>query len=171
MPPQTRTAQTRKTTDIVISPEEWTPVATWLHRCSQNGIPGTRLGLDDETRTAIQKVTTRAARMRPTANIRLRLPNDLADALAQQARFWESCMDELPQAAQEDAPNSMTFMELALDLEASIRESSQPPKPKRPTPLCHLCHKPVEAEGHASVDIVDGITAALYMHNDCTIPE
>ena len=171
MPSQIRTTQTRKTTDIVISPEEWTPVATWLHRCSQNGIPETRLGLDDETRTAIQKVTTRAARMRPTANIRLRLPNDLADALAQQTRFWESCMDKLPQAAQEDAPNPMTFLELALDLETSIQESSQPPRPQRPKPICRLCHNAVGAEGRASVDIAGGITAALYMHKDCTIPE
>ena len=171
MPPQERTARTRKTTDIVISPEEWTPVTTWLHRCSQNGIPETRLGLDDETRTAIQKVTTQAGKTPLTANIRLRLPNELADAIAQQARFWESCMDELPQTAQEDSPNPMTFLELALDLEASIQESNQPPRPQRPRPVCHLCHKAMGAGGSASVDIADGMTTALYRHNDCTIPE
>ena len=171
MPTQQRTARTRKTTDIVISPEEWTPVVTWLLRCSKKAIPETRLGLNPETITAIQKVTTRAARMRPTANIRLRLPNNLADALAQQTRFWESCMDELPQAAQEDAPNPMTFLELALDLEASIQESSQPPRPQRATPVCHLCHKAMGAGGSASVDIAGGMTTALYRHNDCTIPE
>ena len=171
MPSQERTARTRKTTDIIISPEEWTPVATWLLRCSKNAIPETRMGLNPETITAIQKVTTRAGKTPPTANIRLRLPNDLADAIAQQARFWESCMDELPQAAQEDAPNPMTFLELALDLEASIQESNQPPRTQRTTPVCHLCHKPMGAGGSASVDIAGSMTTVLYRHNECTILE
>lgn len=172
MPLRTRPPKTRKTTDILISPEARAPVETWLQHCSKVSIPETRLGIDTETREATKKVTACAKRTPPNADIRLRLTNDLSDALAEQARFWESCMDELPQAAREHSPNTLTFLELttelATDLEMSIKESNKPPRPKGPKPNCRICGKAVESAGAATVDMDSrGTIIATYKHNEC----
>ena len=132
--------------------------------------PQNRLSLTPDTIKAIEKVRARARKTARTADIRLRLPNGVAEALAKQARFSESCMDELPPTARHQAPNPLTFLELALDLEASINDSNQQPQAKRPTPICHVSRKPMGADGHASVDISDGVTIAIYRHTHCTAP-
>ena len=169
MPPTTGLPKPRKTTDIRISPEEWTPVQAWLQHCSNAGIPETRLGLHTETQAAIKRVTASAKRTPPTANIRLRLPNELANDLAEQVRFWESCMDELPQTAREHSPNPLTFLELALDLEASIKESKQTPSSNGSNPTCQTCGKPVPSAGTATVNLDSrGIVITTYKHRECT---
>ncbi len=155
---------TRKTTDAVISPESWRPVSAWLkqHRRSPEA-PG--LMIDDEALPGVNQLL-RKSRQAPSEDLRLRLAHDDMEALAGQCRFWESCMDELRPRFRQNAPGEECFQEMALDIEAALRESFTRPRPPGPPPRCQNCGRPVRGGGRAAVDLVDGVAVATFRHRE-----
>ena len=166
--PHTRRTPARKTTDLTLNPEDWMPVATWLQQSTLAGVPDHRLYLDTESETAVQRTTARSERTPHNQQIGIRLPNELADALAQQTRFWEACLDELPPEARNNAPDPATFLELALDIEMSIEESAQPKPTSANRLTCTVCHRPATPDGTAAVDTVEKRIGVAYKHPQCT---
>ena len=174
-PKSTRTPD-RKTTDATINPEYWRPIVRWVqdHRPSQSESGHkeydlTGLFVDEESARAIQMMLRRSRRTSQNQDMRIRLPNAEMDALHEQFRFWETCIDELKKESRESAPPWRVFQGAAFEIEgAQIEATIQRRQPRRSTPFCVVCDQPIGQEGKASVDIdTCGRTLTFFTHLDC----
>ena len=159
---------TRKTTDVTINGECWHPIAGWIRQCHRVDDPHLLTGPDALTGLAQLLKKTRSLTARD--DVTLRLPHRNMEALGQQMRFWEACIDELKPQYRTIAPNPGYFQEFALNVESAIQETYRPPQPwNTPPPICFVCKQPVPGTGHAAVDLDPALgVTALFRHAHCS---
>ncbi len=165
---QTRYRPTRKTTGVTLHGECWRSILDWLQKCRTLG-PERRLLIEPEARRGVDQLLRKGQRLTSRDDMTLRLPHGEMEALARQIRFWESCMDELPEAFRETAPDWGVFQEMALEAEMAIAMTYKPPGPPRPAPRCAGCGQAVIGPaGTATVDIDSmGRTTTVHRHERC----
>ena len=169
-----KTKPARKTIDAVLGPESWVPIVKWVRDHQKlKGLFG--MLIDMAAIPGIVAMLTHGDKLAHTQDMKLRLHHHKMDALYQQLRFWESCMDELSKPLQESAPPPGVFQEAALEIEGAQIEATRIENSRNRTtlrftqpPACNKCGRPVEGEGRATVDLDNqGRTTALYTHLEC----
>lgn len=170
--PQTKQSYTprRKTTDVTIAGECWRPVVTWLSATMTTANSPNILLIEDDAMPGVQQLLSRTRKLTHQDDVRIRLSHHDMDALADQLRFWESCIDELPPTAKQSAPNTGWFQEMAIEMEQALRESFRPPSPNLRL-LCQVCHRPVEGAGAATINIKPQAVVVTARHPGCPIPQ
>ena len=158
----------RKTTEIAIDPEDWQNLIQWLKTCRRLR-PKPNIYIEENAQQPLRAIQTKANSLNPNQTMKLRLPHQQVQALADQARLWEACMDELPQAAQRYAPAPGYFQSIALGTEAALTETHTPPTNPRKL-NCRYCLKPIQDNqpATATVDLNDNSkTNVQAAHSGC----
>ena len=160
----------RKTTDVTINGECWQPIVTWLSAAMTTDHSPNTLFIEDEALPGIQQLLRRTRKLTSRDDVNLRLAHRDMEALADQVRFWEGCMDELNPASRQSAPNTGWFQEMAIQIEEALQESFRPPSPELKL-FCHVCRQPMEGNGTASIDITPEGLSIMVRHPECPIPQ
>ena len=123
--PQKTAASRRKTTDVTIINEDWSPVSSWINSCRRID-PLQKppyLFIDDDAEPGFDLFMRRAQHTPLYEDLKLRMPHQQMAALARQLRFWESAIDELKPQFRNIAPPSAFFQIIAFELEIALAET------------------------------------------------
>ncbi len=163
----------RTTTDVTINGECWHPIIKWLADC-RSADPDPRLFIDPHSVLGLDQLARKSQRLTCRDDITLRLPHAAIQALAQQARFWESCIDELPPRLRSTAPPSGHFQEMALAIEQALDDAYRPPAATPPQPpTCADCRNPIapQQNARATLDLDPRLgPVTIYRHLQCQSP-
>ena len=111
-----------KTTEAILNPDEWDPIAAWLRRHNVLAAPRGMFA-DQEALPGLAQMLRKAARSRVTEDITIRLSNDQMRALWQQIQFWSCCQEELRREFRRDMPRWQYFHCMAGDIGISLDET------------------------------------------------
>ena len=153
---------TRKTTDAIIGPEASIAIRDWLLECHQTDPQHREPYLFIDCEEPLNKFLSRTAKLHHNDNLRLRLSHDDLEALGNQFRFWESCMDVLHPKFREKAPNPAYFQSAALEIEGALWLTFHDRPEPASKPNCDACGQPVTDGGSGEVDI--DLTTKFWHH-------
>lgn len=117
-----KNTQPRKTTEAMLNPEDWEPIAAWLkkHNASRSALG---MFVRPEATAGLTQLLRKAARAEQGREITIRLRNDQMDALWEQMRFWTNFQDELRREFQRDMPNWRYFHCLADQIGGALEDT------------------------------------------------
>ena len=163
----------RTTTDVTITANAGTPSSSgWPTAGPPTQTPGS-LSIPIPSQ-ALTNLARKSQRLTCRDDITLRLPHAAIQALAQQARFWESCIDELPPRLRSTAPPSRPLPGDGPRHRASTRRRL-PATGRHASPTAHLRRLPQPHNPTAKRPSHPGPRSRLgpvtiYRHLQCPSP-